>query len=741
MPNNRDPGTAWGRLLDKLFAGRRQVPFVHQAGKTDCGVACLAMSLAYHGKWVEPRELRKVFGEGRDGSSARALLSAARSHGLRGRAVRIDEVTRLAEVPAGTVLHWSFSHFVVFERRHKKEYVVLDPARGRVRLPEKEVSNRFTGVALLFEPDDHFETGGVRSYGFGRFMRPLFSHWRILYKVILASVMLQLLGLALPVATGVVVDQVVPAANENLLLIMLLAAGALFLYRFFVKLLRENLLLKLRAILDAKLTLGFLEHMVSLPYAFYERRGHGDLAVRLESNAILREILSTTVLSAILDGGLILIYLLILFFGDWRLGLIAGGFAAVRVGIYLAARKVTRERATAVIQGQSQTRGFQMQLLHGMETLKTTGNEERATGQFANVYNEELNATIAQARLNALLGSLLDAISVSGPLLFLLCGAWLVMEGILSLGMLLGLAAVAAGFWTPLDSLVQAALQVQRAKSYLERIDDVITSEPEQNRDEVQPPPTLSGAIAIENVSFSYGKDSPRVLHELSIDIEPGEVIGIAGRSGSGKSTLASLLCGLYRSDSGRILFDRHDIHTLDLRLMRKQLGVVIQKPYLFGTSIKNNITLNDPDVPMDRVIRVARLAAIHADIEALPLGYDTPLSDLGGSLSGGQCQRIAIARALLRDPALLILDEATSALDVITEQEIYENLKMVRATQIIIAHRLSTIRDADRIIVLDEGRVVEQGGHDDLINAGGMYATLVSAQMRQRTTPVPGIG
>ena len=305
---------------------------------------------------------------------------------------------------------------------------------------------------------------------------------------------------------------------------------------------------------------------------------------------------------------------------------------------------------------------------------------------------------------------------------------------------MLSASTLGAGFLQPLATLVTSGLQLQQLVSYLQRINDVLDTPREQHGDEVRPAPPLSGHIRAADVSFAYGTLAPCVVSDVSLEIRPGQHIGIVGRSGSGKSTLAHLLLGLYRPTSGRIEFDGHDLASLDAGSVRGQLGIVTQRPYLFGSSIRENIALTNPELPLEAVVEAARIACVHDDIEAMPMGYDTPLRDGGASISGGQRQRIALARALVHRPSILLLDEATSELDTVTEQNIYANLDSISSTTIVIAHRLSTVRNADLIVVMDKGRIAEAGTHEELLARQGLYTALVQAQSPGAQTTMGGL-
>jgi ABC-type bacteriocin/lantibiotic exporter with double-glycine peptidase domain len=662
------------------------------------------------------------------GTDALGIVRAAEQFGMRGRGVQL-EINDLHYLPSGSILHWGFNHFVVLERVRRQEVDLVDPAHGRRRVPMEKFRRHFTGVALLFEPADEFEpTPRGRSKSW-RYLLQLLRQPGLLTRVFVTSIALRLLALALPILTAMVVDRVVPRGDHDLLFVLGLGIGVMLAFQLLATLIRAHLLLELRTRLDTRMTLGFLSHLLSLPYAYFNRRSAGDLMMRVGSNAQIRELVTSSMLSTLLDGSLAIVYLVLLLVLSPMLAAITAGAGALQIIVMLFARHRYAMLMSQDLESQARAQSYLVQMLVGIETLKTAGAEDRALEHWANLYVDGLNVALSRGRTSAVVDSLNGILQAAAPLVLLGSGALLVIEGQLPLGTMLAATAVAGGFLTPLASLVQSTLQLQTLGSYIERIDDVFATDPEQRRDATVVPPKLSGGIELHRVSFRYGPADPLVVRDVSLQIAAGSTIALVGRSGSGKSTLAALLLGLHKPTEGRIVYDSYDLNELDHKLVRQQLGIVPQHPFIFQGSIRSNIALSDPLISFDRVISAARKACIDPDIRQMPMGYETIVSDGGATLSGGQRQRIALARALLHEPAVLLLDEATSALDSTTERLVMDNLRNLRATRIVIAHRLSTVVHADTIVVMEEGRIVEMGKHEDLIVRNGPYASLVADQ------------
>jgi ABC-type bacteriocin/lantibiotic exporter with double-glycine peptidase domain len=587
----------------------------------------------------------------------------------------------------------------------------------------------FTGAALIFEPTETFETAAAKPKRIAGLFKLILERRDLLGRIVLVSAWVQIMSAALPLLTGVMIDRVVPGRDYPLLLVLALAFSVFQLFNTAATFLRTHLFLHLRTQLEARFTLRFLDHLVNLPYSYFQQHTSGDLMVRLGSNSSVREILTSTLLSTIMDGTMASIYLVLLLIANRPLTLIVVALAAARFVLLSLMRWRQRQFLAESLENQARSQTAQVEMLTGMEMLKAMGLEQRAAETWSNVFVDGLNISIRRGRLDAMFNVLLSLLGLINSLALSFYGFFLVLEGTMTLGTMMAFNALTAGFIGPLNGLVSSALQLQMLEIYVERLNDVLETPPEQDSKTVSPAGPLAGAIALENVSFRYDAEGASVLQNVSLAVKPGARLAIVGFTGSGKSTLARLLAGLYEPTTGRILFDATDLKSLDRRSVRSQLGIVTQETQLFGGSIRRNIALSDPEMSLDRVIHAAKLACIHDEIVAMPMGYETNLTDRGRSLSGGQRQRLAIARALASRPKILVLDEATSHLDAVTEEKVNAKLSSLRCTRVVIAHRLSAIRDSDLIVVLESGRIVEQGTHDELLGAQGRYAHFLGTQ------------
>jgi ATP-binding cassette subfamily B protein len=715
----------------KLRRKMRRVPELRQVTAVECGAACLAMILNYYGYATSISDVQERCGVGRDGLTALEIVKSARLYGFRVRAVSVkQDEFRFVSLPA--IVHWEFNHFLVVERWSENWVDVLDPAMGRRKLTLEEFDEGFTGVAVMLEPGAQFQQRAQqKTLTAWSYMRSLVTTRSILLQIIGASLVLQVIGLGAPLITEVIIDQILPGKDINMLILMGVGMLILIFMQAIASLLRSSLLIYLQTRIDAHMMINFFEHLLSLPYRFFQLRLNGDLLARVNSNTAIRDLLTNQLISTLLDGGTVIVYFFILFAVSKVIAEMSLVIGAVQIFLLLVTSPAIRRLTQRDLEAQGKTQGYLNEALSGIATLKAAGAEQRSLEKWENLFFEEMNVSLRLSYLSSVVSTILGIVGSLGPLALLWIGSLQVINGTMSIGEMLALNTLAVEFLTPLGSLAGSLQQLQIVRSHFARIADVVGAQPEQDLTEVRTPGRLTGRIDLRKVSFQYDQNAPMILQDINIRISPGQKVALVGRTGSGKSTLGKLLVGLITPTKGDILYDGEPLYTLNYQAVRSQFGIVLQEAFIFSGSVKENIALNNPDMDMRQIVEAAQLAAIDEDIEKMPMGYDTLVSEGGSAFSGGQRQRLALARALANHPAILLLDEATSALDVATEQIVEHNLSRLPCTQIIIAHRLSTIRNADVILVLDQGRIVEQGSHAQLLRKNGFYARLIQTQLQ----------
>jgi ATP-binding cassette, subfamily B, bacterial len=711
---------------------KRKVPVVLQLSSVECGAACLAMITGYFGRKTRLEECRAILDPGRDGATGRTIAAAGRQFGLRVRGLSLD-LKDLAGVDLPCIVHWNGNHFVVLESWTSGRVEIVDPAWGRRLIMASEFEEAFQGVVLVFEPGPDFELRSDRHPNFllsrGREILRLHGTKALLARILLASLIMQSFGFALPLLTRWVVDRALPLRTSGALNAIALGAFVIAIMSGLISYLRSILLVRLESRMDSHLMLGFFEHLLSLPYRFFQLRSSGDLLMRLGSNAAIREALASYTTSAILDGSLVLMFLVELTHISALFAAAVLTIALVEVGILAASSQKLHCLTESDLAAQSVSQSCLIESLAGIATLKASGAEEATLTRWSGLLEKQLAASARRNRFDAEVSAAMSAIRVFSPLFLLWLGGTQVSSGMMTLGTMLAVNALASAFLQPVASLVLSAQRLQLAAAHLARIADVMRAEPEQDRTKVSTGRRFTGKIELRDISFRYDINAPKVLENISLTIHRGQKIALVGRTGSGKSTLARLLLGLYQPTEGEILYDGVPLREVDLRTLRSQWGTVLQDSFLLNSSVRENISFHKPDMPASDVVRAAQVAEIHADIVEMPMGYETRVDEGGRSLSGGQRQRLAIARAVAHRPQILLLDEATSHLDMLTEARVDRNLDALSCTRVVIAHRVSTIVNADLILMLCEGAVVEQGSHRELLALDGHYAALVRGQ------------
>lgn len=711
---------------------------IGQRSSSDCGAACLAMVLHARGRPTPLGELCARLGAGRDGLSALALVKSAAFYGVPSRGIAIP-ARAIGRLVLPVIVHWQGHHFVVVEQVGARRITIVDPARGRRRLTPEEFETGYTGVALTFGPLGPCAPGSQSSEWqpatWRRMVWPFLRRRRgLLVQLLIASVILQALGAAAPLTIKVVVEGTFDDHGSGLPLLLTLAAATLSATALLTTYLRGVLLAVLSTRVDKEMTTTLVERLLALPYGYFEQRGTGDILMRIGTATALRETLTSQLLGGLLDGGLVVCYLVVVTVADPALGLLAMLLAVAQVVPVVAAGQKVNDLTVRALLAEADCHTSLVEAVGGIATLKASGAEGRVAQRWQRRFTEQLEAIARRSRVNAATDGATTGVRTLGPVAVLLLVGQQVAAGTVSLGGGLALAALASIALAPVSSLAAGWRTLQLSRSQLDRMADILDTAAEPSPI-LGSAPILRGELTLTRVGYRYDPNAAWALRDIDMSVRAGDKVAIVGRSGCGKSTLVRLLVGLHPPTKGRLALDDVDTAGLTPSSWRRQLGVVLQEPSLFSGTIRDNIALCCPDAGLEEVSRAARLAAVSREIEAMPMGYDTMLAENGAGLSGGQRQRLALARALLARPAILVLDEATSHLDTSAEAEVERHLREMPITRVVIAHRLSTVHDADLIVVLDDGRIVEQGTHDQLIDAHGTYAELVAQQLCDRAT------
>ena len=716
---------------------RVKTPTVLQMEAVECGAASLAMILAFHGRIVSLEELRVECGVSRDGSKASNLIIAAEKYGLEARGFTM-EPEELHALPLPVIVFWGFNHFVVLEGIKRGKAYINDPAYGPRTVSLEEFDHAFTGVVLTFVPNESFLPGGEKRSLLGALSDRLSGMESALAYVLLAGLFLVVPGLAIPAFSRVFVDNILVSRMDGWLEPLLLAMVGTAVLRGALTWWQESHLLRMEAKLAVTSSARFFRHVLRLPVEFFSQRMAGEIGSRVRLNNDVAQLLSGRLATNALNLFMIVFFALVMLWYDVVLTLVAVGVAGLNL---LALKLVSTKRRVMnqrLHQEAGKILGFSMSGLRMIETLKAGGMESDFFEQWAGYQAKVVNTQQELSVLTQLLSAVPTLLTALNTAVLLAVGGLGVINGHLTMGMLVAFQSLMVSFIRPVNQVVALGAKLQEAETDMKRLDDVLLHQLDlrfrsDQAGEVGTPrcveAKLNGELELRNVTFGYSRLAPPLIKSFNLKLKPGDRVALVGFSGSGKSTVAKLVSGLYEQWEGQILFDGKPRSEHPRWLLANSISLVDQDIVLFNGTVKDNIAMWDETVPENDVGRAAADAAIRDDIAERPGAYLSKVGESGSNFSGGQRQRLELARALVNNPTMVILDEATSALDPTTEKIVDDNLRRRGCTCLIVAHRLSTIRDCDEIVVLDKGEIVERGTHEELKDADGFYAELIRTQ------------
>ncbi|UXK09113.1 peptidase domain-containing ABC transporter [Shewanella putrefaciens] len=694
--------------LDLLeFSGKKRVPLILQAEMAECGLACMAMIATFNGHKLDMAALRKRFTANLKGMNLQQLISLGDSIGLSSRALKcpLEEVGKLA-LPC--ILHWDMNHFVVLTGVTKKSISINDPAAGKRTLSLQEFAKHFTGIALELTPTKAFVKQDERQQmHLSQLWTKISGVNAALITLLLLSVLLQVFALVTPYYMQWVVDEVLVSQDQPLLIVLAIGFGLLVLINVFTTSVRSWLVLRVSSLLNMQMGVNLLRHLLRLPMSYFEKRHIGDLVSRFGSLAQVRERLTTGLVETVVDGVMSIAVLVMMLIYSIKLTLVVMAAVALytlmRFALYRPLHRATEES----IQAQAKEQSNFLENIRGIQTIKLFTCESARQGIWQNRYSEVINADIRLGRLKISFDAMNKLLFGVENIVVIYLAATIVMSGGLTIGMVLAFIAYKNQMTERVASLIEQLIMFRMLRLHLDRISDIALHEQEAHQESFTQLNIVKGRLSLENVSFSYGMNEPEVISNLSLDIQAGESVAIVGASGCGKTTLVKLMLGLLVPTDGRILLDGQAIQQIGLTQYRQQIAAVMQDDTLLSGSVADNITFFDPEPNYVKMQQCAQLAAIDMDIAHMPMGYNSLVGDMGNQFSGGQVQRLLLARALYQSPSILFMDEATSHLDIMNEAKISEQIKNLDMTRIIIAHRPETIKQADRVVVMHQGKIM----------------------------------
>ena len=726
----------YSRKLSSFYRRRISFPFIMQHDQMTCGTTGIAMIAKYYGKKFSSARLRELAYVDLSGSSMANLASAAEQLGFSTRGLKLD-YDALMSIHLPCIAHWQGYHYIVVYKIDKKHVWVADPALGHRKYKKEYFVENTNGITLTLEPTLDFEDQTEDQSSWKKFIGFVLDYKLILFEIFIASLLLNLFGLASPIFTQNIIDKVLIHQNVSLLNIMLIGMVIVLVFRILTMVVRQYLIIHTSMKIDLKMLVLFYKHLLALPLGYFKVRKIGDFITRFGENMKIRNFLTNTALTMVLDTILIIVYLSLMFYYNTQLTVLILVLIPFFILITLVFTPILKRLNIDSFAARAESESHLIESINGIDTVKAMNVEYQTRWKWEDKFIKTLNIDFKLYNTSMYFNSLGELLAALSMTLVLWYGAHKVLQGAMTIGELMAFMALTGSVITPINRIISTWDDIQEILVSVARLNDVFTAKSEFPESMTQSTDIVlresRGEIEFDKVYFRYGgEDDSYILSNISLKIPSGQTMAIVGRSGSGKTTLVKLIARFYEVTEGKISIDGYDINNVDLSSLRHLIGFVLQENFIFSGTIRENIALGGLDENVERVIEAAQLANAHDFISNLPAGYESQIGESGLLLSGGQIQRIAIARVLYSNPKVIIFDEATSSLDTESEKAIHKNLNAMlqNKTAVIIAHRLSTVREADNIIVLDNGEIVEQGNHDELMSSRGLYHYLNHQQL-----------
>ncbi|MCB2356542.1 peptidase domain-containing ABC transporter [Clostridium estertheticum] len=711
---------------------KRHVPIIKQLTQTECGLCCCVMILRYYKSNESLKELQDYMDVGRDGLSISQIKNLFELKGFKGRIFKVEKAEALCSITKPFIAYWKKSHYVVVEKFKKNKFYIKDPAEGTKVISLEEFEKDFSNIIIVAEVTENYKPQKKKKYKpWKDAFASLLEHKLLIFQLLPLLIVTYILTLQIPILIQKIVDKTMVSTNMsylNIFLLVIFIAIGLFLVSTLVKGVK---LISLNIILGRSLEADTYKHLLKLNYKFFEMRSTGDLLFRLSSTSAVKELLSSQIISGILDIGTIIVIFVYMLKQSVLLTFAALVVFILNLIFMLIVQPIFTQAMNDELTEKSKSQALQVEALYSISSIKIACIEDDVYAIWKDCYERVIKMVKKRMNINNYSGSITSTIQQFVPIIILIIGISEYFKGIMSIGEVIAFETIVSTFFALSTSIFNNYTQYLLASEYLERVTDIWYSKEDEEGENIVEK-KISGCIKLDNISFSYSKNSPKVLKNISLDIEAGKKIAFVGASGSGKSTLSKIIIGLYESTEGELLYDNIPFKMYNKKKLCSQMGIVPQDAMLFNKSIYDNIVMNKKNLSLEEVKKVAKIARIDEEIELMPMAYNTIVSEMGMNLSGGQRQRILLARALINKPKILVLDEATSSLDNINEEAISEYLSKQGCTRIIISHRLSTIIDSDIIYVFSEGEIVESDTHYNLMKKKqGIYCKLYTSGIK----------